>query len=119
MTSSIASVLPAAPQLLCAFQGRRFQDRELLRSARTLAELHTRRAQVVDPVLIAEIDCRRSALIDEINEWVEDELPGYRTGVALRTDILGSMVDCMAGIWVAADRAIDRDGARSDTTHKY
>ncbi len=119
MTSSIASVLPAAPQLLCAFQGRRFQDRELLRSARALADLHTRRAQVVDPMVIAEIDCRRGELIGEINDWVDSELPGYRAGVALRTDVLGAMVDRMAGMWVAANRAIDRDGARSDTTHKH
>ncbi|MCC3312032.1 hypothetical protein [Nocardia africana] len=119
MTTSIANALPAAPQLLCAFQGRRFQDRELLRSARALAELHTRRAQITDPILIAEIDCRRGELIDDINEWVERELPGYRTGVALRTDVLGPMVDRMAGSWVAANRAIDSDGARSDTTHKH
>ncbi len=119
MTASIASALPAAPQLLCAFQGRRFQDRELLRAARALAELHTHRAQLADPILLAEIDCRRSELIDDINEWVENELPGYRRGLALRTDILGPMVDRMAGSWVAANRAIDRDGARSDTTHKH
>ncbi|AHH20310.1 hypothetical protein [Nocardia nova] len=119
MTTSIASALPAAPQLLCAFQGRRFQDRELLRAARALAELHARRAQLADPILLAEIDCRRSELIDDINEWVDNELPGYRRGLALRTDILGPMVDRMAGSWVAANRAIDRDGARSDTTHKH
>ena len=119
MTTSIASALPAAPQLLCAFQGRRFQDRTLLRAARALAELHTRRAQLGDPILLAEIDCRRSELIDDINEWVEGELPGYRRGLALRTDILGPMVDRMAGSWVAANCAIDRDGARSDTTHKH
>ncbi len=119
MTASIASALPAAPQLLCAFQGRRFPDRELLRTARALADLHARRAQISDPILLAEIDCRRSELIDDINEWVEHELPGYRRGLALRTDILGPMVDRMAGSWVAANRAIDRDGARSDATHKH
>lgn len=119
MTTSIASALPAAPQVLCAFQGRRFQDRGLLRCARALADLHTRRAQVADPILIAEIDCHRGELIGAINDVVERELPGYRAGVALRTDILGPMVDRMAGSWVAANRAFDRDGARSDSTHKH
>lgn len=119
MTMSIAGVLPTAPQLLCAFQGRRFQDRVLLRSAHALAELHERRAVVRDPMLITEIDCRRDELVDDINDWVEQELPQHRNGAALHTESLGAVVDRMARSWVEANQVIDHEGAASDNTHKH
>jgi hypothetical protein len=103
---------------LCAFQGRRFPDRVLLRTARALAELHVRRAQVCDPTLIAEIDCRRGELVEDINDWVGQQVPQHRNGAALHTESLGAVVDRMARSWVTANQAIDRDGPRSDNTHK-
>ncbi|KAF0847818.1 uncharacterized protein DUF4254 [Nocardia caishijiensis] len=115
----MSGVLPTAPQLLCAFQGRRFQDRELLRSAHALAELHERRAQVRDAALIAEIDCRRGELVDDINDWIVAEIPVNRAGASLHTESLGAVVDRMARSWVDANQAIDLDGARSDSTHKH
>lgn len=118
MTTSVAAVLPTAPQLLCAIQGRHFQDRMLLRSARALAELHARRARADDPFLIAEIDCRRGELVESINEWVQRWLPRQPTAPALHTESLGAVVDHMARSWVAAKRAIDREGPRSDTAHR-
>jgi hypothetical protein len=118
MTISTAAVLPTAPQVLCAFQGRRFPDRVLLRAARALAELHARRAQLCDPILIAEIDCRRGELVDDINTWVEQVLPQHRNGASRHTESLGAVVDRMAGSWVDANQAIDREGPRSDDTHK-
>ncbi|RDI65021.1 uncharacterized protein DUF4254 [Nocardia pseudobrasiliensis] len=118
-TMSIAGVLPTAPQLLCAFQGRRFEDRALLRSARALAELHARRVQVRDPIMVAEIDCRRGELVDDINDWVEQEMPQHRNGASLHTESLGAVVDRMARSWVDANQAIDRHGPRSDNTHKH
>jgi hypothetical protein len=118
MTMSIAGVLPTAPQLLCAFQGRRFDDQTLLRSAHTLAEMHARRVQLRDPAMIAEIDCRRCELVDDINDWVGQELPQHRNGASLHTESLGAVVDRMARSWVDANQAIDRDGPRSDNTHK-
>ncbi|WTZ54219.1 DUF4254 domain-containing protein [Nocardia sp. NBC_01388] len=119
MTMSIAGVLPTAPQLLCAFQGRRFQDRVLLRSAHALAELHERRAEIGDSLLVAEIDCRRTELVDDINDWVEQELPQHRSGALLHTESLGAVVDRMARSWVEANQVIDHDGAGSDNTHKH
>jgi hypothetical protein len=118
MSAPTVGVLPTAPQILCAFQGRRFQDRELLRSAHALAELHARRREVRD-VLVAEIDCRRSELVDDINEWIAQEIPQHRNGASLHTESLGAVVDRMARSWVDANQAIDVDGARSDNTHKY
>ena len=118
-TTSIAEVLPTAPQLLCAFQGRRFQDRRLLRAARMLADLHARRAAVRDPLLLAELDTRRAELVDEINGWVGQELPQHRHGAALHTESLGAVVDRMAQSWVHANQVIDREGPRSDNTHKH
>ncbi|MBY8859692.1 DUF4254 domain-containing protein [Nocardia sp. CA2R105] len=119
MTMSIAGVLPTAPQLLCAFQGRRFDDQVLLRSARALAEVHTRRVQLRDPIVTAEIDCRRSELVDDINGWVERAMPQHRNGASLHTESLGAVIDRMARSWVDANQAIDREGARSDATHKH
>jgi hypothetical protein len=116
---SIAGVLPTAPQLLCAFQGRRFEDQLLLRSAHALAEAHARRVQVRDPLATAEIDCRRSELVDDINSWVEHAMPQHRQGASLHTESLGAVIDRMARSWVEANAAIDREGARSDTTHKH
>ncbi|MFI6363741.1 DUF4254 domain-containing protein [Nocardia sp. NPDC050630] len=119
MSAPTVGVLPTAPQILCAFQGRRFQDRELLRSAHALAELHARRAEIQDMNLVAEIDCRRSELVDDINEWIAQEIPQHRNGASLHTESLGAVVDRMARSWVDANTAIDVDGARSDNTHKH
>src|ERR1700730_5169895 len=99
MSAPTVGVLPTAPQILCAFQGRRFQDRELLRSAHALAELHARRREVRDVHLVAEIDCRRSELVDDINEWIAQEIPQHRNGASLHTESLGAVVDRMARNW--------------------
>ncbi|MBF6423839.1 DUF4254 domain-containing protein [Nocardia cyriacigeorgica] len=119
MSAPTVGVLPTAPQLLCAFQGRRFQDREMLRSAHALVELHERRAQLRDTALVAEIDCRRTELVDDINEWITQEVPQHRNGAALHTESLGAVIDRMARSWVNANQAIDINGARSDNTHKH
>jgi hypothetical protein len=119
MSAPTVGVLPTAPQILCAFQGRRFQDRELLRSAHALAELHARRAEVRDMSLVAEIDCRRGELVDDINEWIAAEIPQHRNGASLHTESLGAVVDRMARSWVDANQAIDASGPRSDKTHKH
>ncbi|MDO3646076.1 DUF4254 domain-containing protein [Nocardia mangyaensis] len=91
----------------------------MLRSAHALAELHERRAQVRDAALIAEIDCRRGELVDDINDWIVAEVPMHRTGASLHTESLGAVVDRMARSWVDANQAIDLNGARSDSTHKH
>ncbi len=119
MSAPTVGVLPTAPQILCAFQGRRFQDRELLRSAHALAELHARRNKVGDEFLVAEIDCRRGELVDDINEWIAQEIPQDRFGATVHTESLGAVVDRMARSWVEANQAIDVDGPRSDNTHKH
>ncbi|WP_406280271.1 DUF4254 domain-containing protein [Nocardia sp. NBC_00881] len=119
MSAPTVGALPTAPQLLSAFQGRRFEDRELLRSAHALAELHARRAQVRDAALIAEMDCRRCELVDDINEWIAQEVPQHRNGASLHTESLGAVVDRMARSWVDANQVIDAEGARSGNTHKH
>ncbi|WP_228824037.1 DUF4254 domain-containing protein [Nocardia blacklockiae] len=91
----------------------------MLRTARALAELHARRVQVRDPIMVAEIDCRRGELVDDINDWVGQELPQHRNGASLHTESLGAVVDRMAQSWVDANQVIDREGARSDNTHKH
>ncbi len=119
MSALTLGTLPTAPQLLCAFQGRRIQERVLLRFAHALVELHKRRAQVRDMAQIAEIDCRRTELVDDINDWITRRMPQHRNGASLHTESLGSVIDRMALSWVAANQAIEADGVRSDRTHRH
>jgi len=119
MSAPTVTPLPTAPQLLCAFQGRRFQDRVMLRSAHALAELHGQRGRTLDMALVAEIDCRRTELIDDINDWITQEVPQHRNGASLHTESLGAVIDRMARSWVRANQAIDADGPRSDNTHRH
>ncbi|WP_432421108.1 DUF4254 domain-containing protein [Nocardia cyriacigeorgica] len=91
----------------------------MLRSAHALVELHERRAQVRDTALVAEIDCRRVELVDDINEWITQEVPQHRNGASLHTESLGAVIDRMARSWVNANQAIDITGPRSDNTHKH
>ncbi|AVH22936.1 DUF4254 domain-containing protein [Nocardia cyriacigeorgica] len=91
----------------------------MLRSAHALVELHERRAQLRDTALVAEIDCRRVELVDDINEWITQEVPQHRNGATLHTESLGAVIDRMARSWVNANQAIDANGARSDNTHKH
>ncbi len=72
-----------------------------------------------DAALLAEIDCRRGELVDDINDWITTEVPQPRSGASLHTESLGAVVDRMARSWVDANQAIDVDGARSDNTHKH
>lgn len=119
MSAPTVTPLPTAPQLLCAFQGRRFQDRVMLRSAHALAQLHAQRGRTLDMALVAEIDCRRAELTDDINDWIAQEVPQHRNGASLHTESLGSVIDRMARSWVRANQAIDADGPRSDNTHRH
>ncbi|MFE4459579.1 DUF4254 domain-containing protein [Nocardia tengchongensis] len=91
----------------------------MLRSAHALAELHERRAEIRDPMMVSEIDCRRGELVDDINDWVEQELPQHRNGATMHTESLGAVVDRMARSWVEANQVIDHEGASSDNTHKH
>ncbi len=119
MSAPTLGTLPTAPQLLCAFQGRRAQDRVLLRFAHALVELHKRRAHVRDLAEIAEIDGRRSELVNDINDWIVRKMPQHRHGASLHTESLGAVIDRMAHSWVAANQAIEADGVRSDRTHRH
>ncbi|WP_245547284.1 DUF4254 domain-containing protein [Nocardia brevicatena] len=119
MSAPTAAELPTAPQLLCAFQGRRFEDRAMLRSAHALVDLHRRCAQIGDPALTAEMDARRARLVEDINEGIARQIPQHRCGASLHAESLGAMIDRMARSWVEANRAIDVDGVRSDNTHKH
>ncbi|GGK96106.1 hypothetical protein GCM10011588_08120 [Nocardia jinanensis] len=91
----------------------------LLRFAHALVELHKRRAHVRDMAEVAEIDCRRTELVDEINDWITRKMPQHRNGASLHTESLGAVIDRMAHSWVAANQAIEADGVRSDRTHRH
>lgn len=119
MSAPTVGGLPTAPQLLSAFQGRRTSEHEPFRSAHALAELHERRLRSAVPADLPEIDARRADLVIRIDEWIAREAPEHRDGAALHTETLGAVVDRMARSWVAANQAIDVEGACSDKTHKH
>jgi len=91
----------------------------MLRSAHALAELHARRAELADVRLVAEIDCRRTELVDDIDEWIAHEVLVHHPDAALHTETLGAVVDRMARGWADANQAIGSDGPSSGGTHKY
>lgn len=110
--------LPTATQLLCTFQGTRFEDHEVLRSARALALLHGRRVTMRDARLVAEIDDRRRELIEDIDEWIGSRSPQHDGDVLIHAETLGAVIDRMAWGWVDANQVVEIDGARDHQARK-
>ncbi|MGW0181066.1 DUF4254 domain-containing protein [Nocardia sp. NPDC003345] len=103
-------VLPTATQLLCSFQGTKFEDHTLLRAAHALAALHTRRLTMRDIRLVAEMDDRRRELMEDIDEWI-GSWPVPRGGEGLiHAETLGAVIDRMAWGWVDANQVVEIDG---------
>ncbi|WP_148306898.1 DUF4254 domain-containing protein [Nocardia nova] len=96
--------LPTAVQLLSVFQGNRFRDHELYRSAWAFVLLHRSRIETADSALVAEIDQRRLELIEEINEWSAQVHP--LAHITLRIGALGTAVDRLARAWVEANHGL-------------
>ncbi|WP_228813274.1 DUF4254 domain-containing protein [Nocardia flavorosea] len=109
--------LPTATQLLCSFQGTKFADHELLRSAHALAALHARRITMQDSRLVAEMDQRRRELIEDIDEWFHERGPRLLDGL-IHTETLGAVIDRLAWRWVDANQMVETDGARDQYARK-
>ncbi len=112
-------VLPTAVQLLSVFQGNRFRDHELYRSARSFVILHCSRVRTTDAELIHEIDQRRDELADEVDEWSADWHPLEPTGAMVDPVQLGHIIDRLAQAWVEANFAAGTAGSEQGATHRY
>ncbi|QIS11873.1 DUF4254 domain-containing protein [Nocardia arthritidis] len=94
----VRSVLPSKDELLAALRGHYLQG-PLCVQAYGLSELH--RLRRVEPTRAAEIDCFRSELVAEIDDWVGSQVaPGARGW----PESLGAMFDRMAA---ASDHAFN------------
>lgn len=110
--------LPTATQLLCSFQGTKFEDHALLRSAHALAALHTHRLTMRDIRLVAEMDDRRRELMEDIDEWI-GSWPVHRAAEGLvHAETLGAVIDRMAWGWVDANQVVEIDGRRDQYARK-
>lgn len=110
--------LPTATQLLCSFQGTRFEDHEVLRSARALAVLHGHRAVVRDARLVAEVDDRRRELVEDIDDWAGAWTPDGDGDALIHAETLGAVIDRMAWGWVDANQVVEIDGVRDHQARK-
>ncbi|MEU4315345.1 DUF4254 domain-containing protein [Nocardia sp. NPDC024068] len=117
MTAS-PRILPTATQLLCSFQGTRFEDHVLLRSAHALAALHTHRLTMRDAGLVAEMDNRRRELVEDIDEWISARsVPRGAEGL-IHAETLGAVIDRLAWGWVDANQVVEIDGRRDHHARK-
>lgn len=116
--SAAAPGLPTATQLLCSFQGTRFDDHEVLRTARALAALHTHRVTLRDARSVAEVDNRRRELVEDIDDWVDARSPHRDTDVSIHAETLGAVIDRMAWGWVDANQLVEVDGTRDHQARK-
>ncbi|MRH88067.1 DUF4254 domain-containing protein [Nocardia sp. SYP-A9097] len=101
------SRLPDWHELLATFGGHRGEqpgDHPLLRSARTLAELHHDRLD--QPARAAEIDCRRSELIATIDGWMNTQPRRSYCAHRIPPIALGGVVDRMAACHAHADHLL-------------
>ncbi|MBF6351718.1 MULTISPECIES: DUF4254 domain-containing protein [Nocardia] len=96
--------LPTAVQLLGVFQGLRFRDHELYRTARCLVNLHICRNSGTGHARLADLDRRRAELMDEIDEWSIRQLPIHRNEPVIRPESLGRVIDRLADAWARANR---------------
>ncbi|WP_327149639.1 DUF4254 domain-containing protein [Nocardia sp. NBC_01329] len=110
--------LPTATQLLCSFQGTRFEDHEVLRSARALAVLHGHRVAMRDVRMVAEVDDRRRELIEDIDDWIGSRSPCHDSDATIHAETLGTVIDRMAWGWVDANQVVEIDGARDHQARK-
>ncbi|WP_416563630.1 DUF4254 domain-containing protein [Nocardia testacea] len=110
--------LPTATQLLCSFQGTRFEDHDILRTARALALLHGHRATLRDAHSVAEVDDRRRELVEDIDDWIIAWSAPRDGDVLIHTETLGTVIDRMAGSWVDANQVVEIDGTRDHQARK-
>lgn len=125
----VREVLPTSGSIIEAFRDAACGDdmgQHILTTSRELAAHHRRQWEAEDASralgasvediavckrLIDELNARRVALVEQIDEWVGSQVLSD-ADVSLHTETLGSVVDRLAIAWVRASSLIESDGAR-------
>ncbi|APE33276.1 hypothetical protein BOX37_04055 [Nocardia mangyaensis] len=116
-------LLPLSDLLVRACRGHRVVGGPLLWFARDLAVLHEKRvvgrggSVDTDPVVMREIDCRRSELVLAIDDWVLRGVPQHRLGATLHTETIGAVIDRLAESSVRAHHALMTLAANDEMLH--
>ncbi|GAB2669720.1 hypothetical protein GCM10027088_55520 [Nocardia goodfellowii] len=91
--------------------------------ARDLAVLHERRlvgrGGCIDtnPVVVLEIERRRTELVMAVDDWVARSVPQHRLGATLHTETVGSVIDRLAESSVRAHHALMTLDAHDEMLH--
>ncbi|MGW4633766.1 DUF4254 domain-containing protein [Nocardia sp. NPDC004415] len=70
-----------------------------------------------DPLVMREIDCRRSELVLAIDDWVLRGVPQHRLGATLHTETIGAVIDRLAESTVRAHHALMTLAAHDELLH--
>jgi hypothetical protein len=124
----IREILPRSASLIEAFRdaSSAYPAQGVLGAATELASHHQRQWHAEDVSRVPgasakdiavskrhidELNARRVALVEQIDEWAGSQICG-REGASLHTETLGSVIDRLAIAWVRAKSLIATDGSR-------
>ncbi|MTE12792.1 DUF4254 domain-containing protein [Nocardia aurantiaca] len=102
------TLLPSKDLILEACAGAIHEPHPILLAAYELASLHEARANA-DPGTAAEIDCCRLRLVHDIDRWIATAIPARAAASFLHTETIGTVVDRLAELSVAAYAALRHD----------
>lgn len=127
--ADVREVLPRSASIIEAFRARTRSDfprQRVLDTANELAAHHQRQWHAEDACrapgvtsediaagkrLIDELNARRVALVEQVDEWVASQIRS-RADASLHTETFGSVVDRLAIAWVRANSLINANDAR-------
>ena len=132
-TADVREILPRSASIVEAFwevaNSADQPGQHVLKTANDLAIHHQRQWQAEDASrasgasdeeiaaskrLIDELNARRVALVERIDEWVAGQIHS-RADASLHTETLGSVVDRLAIAWVRTNSLINSGGPRDRT----
>jgi hypothetical protein len=125
----VRDILPRSASIIEAFSGtERDQPKQsILETANDLAAHHQRQWHTEDAChipgastedlaagkrLIDELNARRVALVEQIDEWVAGQLHDVVAHASLHTETLGSVIDRLAIAWVRVNNLMTAHDAR-------
>lgn len=129
----VREILPTSGSIIEAFRDTARGDdlgQHVLTTSRELAAHHQRQWHAEDVSrapgasaediavckrLIDQLNARRVALVEQIDEWVGNQIHSG-ADASLHTETLGSVVDRLAIAWVRASRLIKSGGVRDGAT---
>lgn len=129
----VREILPRSASIIEAFRDTTSRDHAgqlVLDTANELAAQHEQQWQAEDASrvpgasaedvaeskrLIDDLNARRVALVERIDEWVSTQVRSVVTHASLHTETLGSVIDRLAIAWVRANSLINSGGTRDRT----